>query len=356
MSSRTLFATVWMAVAVFLCLVLYRPITTSPTTAATRPQPSPLQSATGTASPTGTRTPASPAPSPAPRTRSIRPAVDVTRLIRPERDYLGIAMDEAHKDPRQIDSFARRVGIRPNLITIYQGFGDDFAAESVEHIYRVGALPLVRWEPFAAPLADIAAGRHDRYVRSYARAVRRLNVPVAMTFAHEMNGFWYPWDAHHVTSSDYIAAWRRIHDIFRAEGATNVIWCWAPNVISGGPGVELIDWYPGDAHVDWIGIDGYFVAGGPNSYETLFGPTIREVNAFTDRPFLIVETGVEAGWLQRHRVLKSLLRGVAADDRMIGFVYFNQSGSRQWQLTGDPTALAILAEEAKRLRYGFTVR
>src|SRR5438477_654456 len=55
----------------------------------------------------------------------------------------------------------------------------------------------------------------------------------------------------------YIAAWRRIHDRFVAAGATNVVWVWAPNVtdVEGGP--ETMAYYPGDAYVDWTGVDGY---------------------------------------------------------------------------------------------------
>ena len=336
---------------IFVCAVLYKPLTQHRSlTAATNPSAS--STPTPTPTPIASRDPELTDPSPS----ATRPTRDVSALIRPDRDYLGVAMDGAHRDPHKLASFVRKVGTRPNMITMYQSFGDDFPARDVQSIYRYGALPLIRWEPYNARLSDVARGRHDSYIERYAAAVRRLNVPVAMTFAHEMNGFWYPWDASHVTSTDYVAAWRRIHDIFRAEGATNVIWSWAPNVISGGPGVKLAAWYPGDAYVDWIGIDGYFAAGGPDNYQALFGPTIREINGFTDRPYLIVETGAEAGWSRRHHALESLFKGVADDDRMIGFVYFNQAGSRQWQLSGDSGALSIYAKDAKRLRFGFTVR
>jgi hypothetical protein len=55
----------------------------------------------------------------------------------------------------------------------------------------------------------------------------------------------------------YVSAYRHIHDIFVAEGATNEIWAWCPNVtdIYGGNRTTM-DYYPGDGYVDWTG-DGY---------------------------------------------------------------------------------------------------
>jgi mannan endo-1,4-beta-mannosidase len=259
--------------------------------------------------------------------------------------------------PRSMDGvqdFAARTSLRPNIITVYQEFGDPYVASEVRRAYAYGALTIVRWEPYRARLADIADGRHDAYLKVYAAAVRSLGLPVALTFAHEMNGRWYPWGSHQNTGRAFVAAWRRIHGIFEAAGASNVIWTWTPNVISGAPGVRLARWYPGDTHVDWIGLDGYFTADGPWTYRSLFGPTMEEIQGFSKCPFLIVETGVERGSF-RIAALRSLLRGVAKDSRMLGFVYFNQRGSRDWALDGDREAFATIATLSRRLKYGFKV-
>jgi mannan endo-1,4-beta-mannosidase len=82
---------------------------------------------------------------------------------------------------------------------------------------------------------------------------------------------------------------------------------------------------------------------------------LREVERFSKRPFMIVETGAEPGWA-RTVALESLFRGVANDRRMLGFVYFNQHGRRSWSIDGDPLALATYRKLSKRLKYGFAVR
>ena len=40
---------------------------------------------------------------------------------------------------------------------------------------------------------DIIGGAHDDYIRAWAEGVRDLGYPLAIRFAHEMNGDWYPW-------------------------------------------------------------------------------------------------------------------------------------------------------------------
>jgi beta-mannanase len=64
------------------------------------------------------------------------------------------------------------------------------------------------------------------------------------------------------TSSDYKAAWHKIHDVFALQGVTNVEWTW----IMGDPTpweVKTTDpryaykWYPGDAYTDVLSVDVY---------------------------------------------------------------------------------------------------
>ena len=281
-------------------------------------------------------------------------AYDVTHLLRPHRKYLGVAAAGAPRSMDTVTSFAATMRFRPTVITVYEAFGDGFAAAEVRRTYRYGALPIVRWEPFDAPLGDIADGRHDAYVTAFAEAVRALNVPIALTFAHEMNGHWYPWGSRRHTAADFVRAWRRLHDLFARAGATNVIWTWTPNVISGAPGIALKPYYPGDRYVDWVGLDGYYTRTGPQTYRRLFGPTMAEVGRFTARPFLIVETGAEPG-PARTRQIRDLFTSVARDDRMLGFVYFHQRGSKRWEIDDDPAAVAVYRREARSHRYGFRV-
>ena len=86
--------------------------------------------------------------------------------------------------------------------------------------------------------------------------------PIFLRFAHEANGWWYPWcpsysDTDNVSNETYIIAWRNFADMVHANAA-NVAMVWAPNQ-GNGPG-ELPYYghtYPGDDYVDWVGLSVY---------------------------------------------------------------------------------------------------
>ena len=110
-----------------------------------------------------------------------------------------------------------------------------------------------------------------------------------------MNGNWYPWGTGQTSASAFVAAWRHIHNLFIQAGASNVIWVWNPNIINPVPQVQLEPYWPGDAYVDWVGITGYFPTSGPETFASLYDPTMAEIKKFTTKPIIIAETSVETG-------------------------------------------------------------
>jgi mannan endo-1,4-beta-mannosidase len=279
---------------------------------------------------------------------------DVRPLLRPPRKYLGVALDGAPNSLRPVQDFAAQIGKQPNMLKYYAAWGDEFDAKGVRNAQAVGALPVMEWEPFAPSIADIANGTSDDYVRKIATVVRALNLPVAISFGHEMNGNWYPWGTKATASADFVRAWQRIHDIFMDVGATTVIWVWTPNVINPVRGVPLKPLYPGDSYVDWIGMVGYYTDNGARSFSTLFGPTRKAVREFTDKPILILETGSEPGPRKRKDVA-DLFAGVAASPDVVGFIWFNHVKRADWRIDSDPSALAQFRRSAKNDLFGFDV-
>jgi len=115
---------------------------------------------------------------------------------------------------------------------------------------------------------DIASGRLDGYVREYARALAAHAGPVLIRlFGGEFNGSWWyaqsPLANANLTPGDFVAAWRRVVDLFRAVGALNVSFAWIPNAFPpigvGWVAPNIDAYYPGDAYVDWAGADIYDV-------------------------------------------------------------------------------------------------
>jgi hypothetical protein len=174
------------------------------------------------------------------------------------------------------------------------------------------AYPMVSWR--ATHYADILDGSHDDLIARNARRLRRFDRPVLLRWGWEMNGDWYPWGAakNDRDASGYVSSWRRLHDIFADEGATNVAWVWSPNW-NDSPDEDwndMRDYYPGDEYVDWVGVSGY------NLRRELPGRLFDGIyGRYTSRkPLIITEVGaVDRGgstkadwislfdeWLARH--------------------------------------------------------
>jgi PASTA domain/Glycosyl hydrolase family 26 len=142
---------------------------------------------------------------------------------------------------------------------------------------------------------DIASGNLDDYIRQYARDLKAFADPVLIRlFGGEFNGSrWYgqsPLANPNLTPADFVAAWRRVVDIFRGVGADNVSFAWVPNVYPLTP-VTWVDsniaaYYPGDSYVDWAGADTYDYAP-PSWLDPIYAFAVAH-----NKPFFIAEWGV----------------------------------------------------------------
>jgi len=160
-----------------------------------------------------------------------------------------------------ISATATKLGRTVPLHLTYYAFSDDWTTDNTAEDLRTGRIPFVNWELFGATLDDIAKRTYDTLLNQRAAAAKKLGKPFFIDFGAEMNGDWSPWSGaqNGNSSATYAAAYRHVHDIFVAAGATNVIWAFCPNVTSV-PNVSWnapLQYYPGDSYVDWMCVDGY---------------------------------------------------------------------------------------------------
>jgi mannan endo-1,4-beta-mannosidase len=249
-----------------------------------------------------------------------------------------------------VTAFAASAGKRPDLIGQYVAWGTSFDPQAVTAAWSYGALYYIAWEPYDTSVQAIADGQSDGYITKFASAVRALNLPVVISFGHEMNGDWYPWGTAQTAAATFVAAWRHIHDLFIQAGASNVIWMWNPNIINPVPQVQLQQYWPGPSYVDWVGITGYFPTSGPETFASLYGPTITEVRQFTTKPIIIAETSVETGPSDVQAV-HSLVFGVRHRPNVLGFIWFdyNKDGV-DWQVESRPAISTAMSSAIASLQ------
>jgi mannan endo-1,4-beta-mannosidase len=284
----------------------------------------------------------------------LAPAYNVAPLIKPSRKYLGVEINGAPASLTPAKQFASWVGTKPNLIGQYVAWGTSFDTAAASNAWSYGAMDFVVWEPWDTTLSKIAAGDSDAYITQFATAVRNLNVPIALSFGHEFNGNWYPWGTTGTTAADFVAAWKHVHDLFAQAGATNVIWIWDPNDIYPVPNVSLQQYYPGDSYVDWVGVTGYWTQPGPNTYASLYLPTLEEIRTFTEKPFIIAETSVAAG-SNEEQSLQDLFEAVEQHSDIIGFVWYDYNKGGDWRIENRPTLLTDFQQQLATGDFGFTV-
>jgi Glycosyl hydrolase family 26 len=267
---------------------------------------------------------------------------DVSGLRAAGGKFLGVEAPGAPDSLGPVLSFAASAGVRPNMIGEYMSWGNPLDVKAIQNAWSYRALYYMVWEPYHTTVAAIADGRSNGYITRLAREVRALNLPLAISFGHEFNGFWYPWGTTGTTAAEFVAAWRLIRRLFAAAHATNVIWVWNPNVISAEPNLPLSAYYPGDAYVDWVGITGYFSATGPDTFDGLYGPTMQEIRRFTDKPFFIAETSVQTG-PDAAAAAQNLVSGVRQRSDLLGFVWFDfYKAGVDWRLESRPPVRAAI--------------
>jgi mannan endo-1,4-beta-mannosidase len=260
---------------------------------------------------------------------------------RPPGRYLGYAGPAAG-----LGAFTASAGVRPDMMTQYVQPRDRFT------VPPAGVMPLVSLATTQPP-AMILSGGDDQQLTAFGRQLAAYGKPVAVSVDPEGNGPWYSYGTQHARAGQYVAVYRHVQDVLSRAGARNITWVWT---ISNSPAITheslLESLYPGDAYVDWIGIDGYFV-GSEDSYQQVFTRVFHEVRGFTGRPFLVTETSVQPGpdaatWVDE------LFSGIESDPAVVGFVWFDYDKAADnrddWRLEDDPAAAAAFRSAAKGYR------
>jgi hypothetical protein len=255
--------------------------------------------------------------------------------------YLGVYEDGAPPGYRPVQGFARTVSRQPNLVGYFSGWAQPFASSFARGLRARGIIPFVQIDPTYASVQAIAAGSYDDYLRTYASSVRDFGHAVVIGFGHEMNAPWYSWGYTHVRPATFVAAWHHIVTLFRDAGADNVTWLWTINQDRPGTG-PIASWWPGTKYVTWVGIDGYYFRPS-DTFASVFGTTIRQVQALTRKPILLSETAVGPAAGQFTKI-SDLFAGMR-QYRTLGLVWFDKVQHdgiyhQDWRIENDPQATA----------------
>jgi beta-mannanase len=204
-------------------------------------------------------------------------------------------------------------------------------------------------------LAAIGRGEYDFYVDAWARAAKEYGHTIMLRFAHEMNDpYRYPWGPQNNPPQDFIAAWRHVVDRFRAAGATNVLFVWAPHLAYEG----WEHYWPGDEYVDWVatgalnyGTVAYWSKWW--TFDQIFGQHYASL-AGLKKPIMIAEFGsVSVGGDRAKWYAEALGSLRDSYPQVKALMFFNVHADRtvtyqaiDWSIERDTAVLRVVREQA----------
>jgi len=232
--------------------------------------------------------------------------------------------------PTNLDAwnrFERHAGVKVAILNQNQAWVT-FDKPEFEATHARGAIPLVTMGlGTGVTLADVAAGKQDAVIKKWAQEAKAWGHPFLFAPWWEMNGAWYAWGR----SPEFIPAWRHFHDVVVGQGATNVTWTWVVNGIWFDPASDPTPYYPGDAYVDWTGLDSYNWGLNPaqpdkwiNPEQTIT-PTLKLIReAAPNKPLAIVETAAsEYGGNKTDWIREMLTTYLPHHPEIKAFIWFN---------------------------------
>ena len=264
--------------------------------------------------------------------------------------YMGAYIPGGAWQPQKIAELEAAVGRELDIVQWFNSWRYDFEARPVEDALLAGRTPLITWQPNTQSLADIANGKHDDYLRTWAVGIREVGRDAAargladevyLRPFPEMNGDWIPWNG---DPEGLIAAWRHMVELFAAEGAGNVRWVWSPN-ITDWPRVEenkLERYYPGGDYVDIIGLDGYNwgdtqVWSTWQSFEAIYTVPYKRVSALGSEPIWLTEIASAESGGNKALWIKEMLDN-RAFPRVEAVVWFHERKEADWRANSSKRA------------------
>jgi len=279
-------------------------------------------------------------------------------------------------DEQEINDFEKVIGHQIGSVVWFPTWDDEFPTKSCEMLQKRGIIPHLTWELFwpskdpnntrqTGPngyegFNDVLDGKYDEYIDRFARDAKAYNQRVLIRFLHEFNGNWYVWSGNKNGHAEggpekVVAVWKYVVDRFRKIGADNVKWLWVPH----GPSTDLTteawnsvsNYWPGDAYVDWIGLDGYnFYPQDPwggarplRDFDNCFRELYDVCAMLGKQPMMIAEFGTgefqsdnfnKAAW-----ITDAFTKIKTEYPRLKIFTWFNINKELDWRVNSSPEAL-----------------
>lgn len=151
----------------------------------------------------------------------------------------------SHADPLEFDNIT---GKRHAMYFFYLGYGRPLPKNWVAELKVRGKIVHIALEPNQG----LDAVKDDEYLNQLAKDMAASGATIFLRYASEMNGAWVEYGGN---PRKFIEKWRIVYNVVKKH-APNVVLVWCPYTT---PSDNIDAYYPGDAYVDWVGVNMYNV-------------------------------------------------------------------------------------------------
>ena len=237
---------------------------------------------------------------------------------------MGVWIPAANRNASVYDQFAATVGRRPAVVTMSVQWGDPnlkkFPMAQAKHARSKGSAVMITWTPTINPITKetgkyarfkrIAKGKHDKYIKSFARDIKRYGKPVWLRFAHEINASLFPWSKgwgmfynplskqrdipNDNNPKQFKKAYVRIYNIFQKLNVNNARFMWTVAKESCSGCNPYKKWYPNKG-VHYAGFSdfnwGNFNGRSWSTFMQSMKQPMKNFKQFTRKPIVVAELG-----------------------------------------------------------------
>jgi hypothetical protein len=255
--------------------------------------------------------------------------------------------------PEEILELEKTLGKTPNHVAVFIHWGNEnqFPMSLSPIIREKGQTLVIFWEATDYTVGTvnqpkfsydaILRGDWDTYMRSFAADAKSYGGPIILIPFSEMNSDWFPWSGtkNGNTPAKAILAYQHVHDIF--SEAPNVKFGWAPNndSLPNTPENSMDKYYPGDAYVDYVGIDGFNFGNPWQTFDDMFAGPLAILASY-HKPIYIFSFASADGPDKANWITNTFTKDMPKYPKIAGWIWFNENKERDWRVNSDPDSFA----------------
>jgi beta-mannanase len=191
----------------------------------------------------------------------------------------------------------------------------------------------------------ILRGDHDKYISDFAKNLKDYKGPIILIPFSELNGDWSPWSGtkNGNTPAEAVKAFQYVHGFF--SEVPNVSFGWAVNAFSvpNTPENQIPYYYPGDAYVDIVGVDGFNFGDPWLTFDQKFSAALSTLAQY-NKPTFIFSFGSAPGSEKAAWLNDALNVQLPRYPNVKAWIYFNQNKERNWLLWSDKETFSVFED------------